>query len=175
IETSADVEPLAASVENADGVVVVPAFTGLGAPEWDPHARGTVLGITRGTGAAHLARATLDGIAHQVADVLEAMTADAEAPLAELRVDGGMTANGLLMQIQADLLGVPVARAAHAESTALGAAMLAGLGAGVWSPDDLTQHAEASARWTPSPEADPEASRRLWRRAVGRARDWARE
>lgn len=173
IETTADVEPLAASVESADGVVVVPAFTGLGAPTWDPHARGTVLGITRGTSAAHIARATLDGVAHQVADVLEAMTADAGSPLAELRVDGGMTDNGLLMQIQADLLGVPVVRAARAESTAFGAALLAGLGAGVWSAADMD--IASSAQWEPSPEANTAPARRLWRRAVERATAWAQE
>ena len=174
IETSADVEMLAASVPDADGVVVVPAFTGLGAPYWDPHARGTVLGLTRGTRAAHLARATLDGVAHQTADVLEAMTADMGTPLAELRVDGGMTANGLLMQTQADLVGVPVVRPEIAETTALGAAFLAGLGAGVWSPADLDARWAESARWAPS-GADVTPRRARWRRAVERASDWAQD
>ena len=177
IETAADVERLAASVDGAGGVVVVPAFTGLGAPHWDPYARGTVLGITRGTGAAHLARATLDGVAHQATDLLDAMTADVSASrpgaaLAELRVDGGMTANGLLMQTQADQLGVPVVRPAVSETTALGAAFLAGLGAGLWTAADLDRQWAEAARWTPS-GADLAPSRARWRRAVGRARDWA--
>ena len=175
IETSADVEPLAASVDGAEGVVVVPAFTGLGAPHWDPYARGTIVGITRGTTAAHLARATLDGVAHQSADLLEAMTADAGAPLAELRVDGGMTANGLLMQTQADLLGVPVVRPAVPETTALGAAFLAGLGAGVWTEADLDRQWHESARWTPDAAADTSGQRADWRRAVDRATGWARD
>ena len=175
IDDAADVEPLAASVPDSDGVVVVPAFTGLGAPHWDPYARGAVLGITRGTSAAHLARATLDGVAHQSADLLDAMTADAGAPLAELRVDGGMTQNGLLMQTQADLLGVPVVRPEVAETTALGAAFLAGLGAGVWTDADLDAVWSESARWTPDPDASPSTSRARWRRGVERAKGWARE
>ena len=172
IETSDAVEALAASVASAEGVVVVPAFTGLGAPHWDPHARGTVLGLTRGTGAAHLARATLDGVAHQATDLLDAMTADAGAPLAELRVDGGMTANALLMQTQADLLGVPVVRPAITETTALGAAFLAGLGAGLWTAADLDAHWTESARWAPS-GADTTAARARWARAVACAAGWA--
>ena len=175
IDAAPEVEALAASVPDSDGVVVVPAFTGLGAPHWDPYARGAVLGVTRGTSAAHLARATLDGVAHQSADLLEAMTADAGAPLAELRVDGGMTHNGLLMQTQADLLGVEVVRPEVAETTALGAAYLAGLGAGVWTEADLDAQWTASARWTPDPEADTEADRARWRRAVERAKGWALE
>ena len=178
IETAADVEPLAASVADADGVVVVPAFTGLGAPHWDPYARGTVLGVTRGTGAAHIARATLDGVAHQATDLLDAMTADVTrarpdgAALAQLRVDGGMTANGLLMQTQADQLGVPVVRPAVAETTALGAAFLAGLGAGVWTAADLDRQWAEAARWTPS-GAELGRQRAQWARAVRRAREWA--
>ena len=177
IEHAADVEALAASVDSADGVVVVPAFTGLGAPHWDPDARGTILGVTRGTTAAHLARATLDGVAHQTADLLAAMTADVEAAgaaaLAELRVDGGMTANGLLMQTQADLLGVPILRPEITETTALGAAFLAGLGAGVWTEADLDAHWAEAARWTPDPDAEPAAARARWKRAVDTARAWA--
>ena len=173
IETAAEVEALAASVEDSGGVVVVPAFVGLGAPHWDPYARGAVLGITRGTSRAHLARATLDGVAHQSADLLAAMTADAGAPLAELRVDGGMTANGLLMQTQADFVGVPVVRPEVAETTALGAAYLAGLGAGVWTAADLDRQWAESARWTPDPDADPGRQRERWRRAVDRSRGWA--
>ena len=174
IDEAAEVEALAASVDDAGGVVVVPAFTGLGAPHWDPYARGAVLGLTRGTSAAHLARATLDGVAHQSADLLEAMTADAGAPLAELRVDGGMTANGLLMQTQADLVGVPVVRPAVPETTALGAAFLAGLGAGLWADADLDAQWAESARWTPA-GADTTAARARWARAVERSAGWARE
>ena len=180
IETAADVEALAAAADDAGGVVVVPAFTGLGAPHWDPYARGAVLGLTRGTGAAHLARATLDGVAHQATDLLDAMTADVAsaggtgAALGELRVDGGMTANDLLMQTQADQLGVPVVRPEVAETTALGAAFLAGLGAGVWTEADLDEQWAESARWTPS-GADVSGARAQWRRAVDRARDWARD
>ena len=175
IDSAPEVEALAASVDDSGGVVVVPAFAGLGAPHWDPYARGTVLGLTRGTGRAHLARATLDGVAHQSADLLEAMAADAGAPLAELRVDGGMTQNDLLMQTQADLVGVPVVRPAVPETTALGAAFLAGLGAGVWTDGDLDAHWTASARWTPDPDAEPEADRARWARAVERARGWAED
>ena len=175
IESAPDVEALAASVDDSDGVVVVPAFVGLGAPHWDPYARGAVFGLTRGTSRAHLARATLDGVAHQSADLLEAMTADAGAPLAELRVDGGMTANGLLMQTQADLLGVPVVRPEVAETTALGAAFLAGVGAGVWTAADLDRQWAASARWERAPGAQTEAARARWRRAVERAKGWAQD
>ena len=175
IDAAPEVEALAASVDDSGGVVVVPAFTGLGAPHWDPYARGTVLGITRGTGKAHLARATLDGVAHQSADLLDAMTADAGAPLAELRVDGGMTQNDLLMQTQADLVGVPVVRPAVPETTALGAAALAGLGAGVWTEADLDAQWRASARWTPDPDADTRRQRADWRRALDRARAWVQD
>ena len=175
IESAAQVERLAASVDDSGGVVVVPAFVGLGAPHWDPYARGAVLGVTRGTSRAHIARATLDGVAHQSADLLEAMTADAGGTLAELRVDGGMTANGLLMQTQADLLDVPVIRPEIAETTALGAAFLAGVGAGVWTEADLDRQWAPSARWEPRLEARTEAARARWRRAVERTRGWARE
>ena len=182
-ESAAGIEALAASVPDAAGVVVVPAFTGLGAPWWDADARGTAFGLTRGTTAAHLARATLDGVVHQAADLLEAMAADvAAAPgaagpgatLAELRVDGGMAANGRLMQAQADLLGAPVVRAAGAEATALGAAFLAGRGAGVWTDADLDALWRADARWTPDPAADATAARAAWRRAVTATLAWAR-
>ncbi len=175
IEAADDVEALAASVPDSDGVVVVPAFAGLGAPYWDPHARGTVLGITRGTTRAHIARATLDGVAHQSADLLEAMIADAGAGLGELRVDGGMTQNDLLMQIQADLVGVEVVRPEVSETTALGAAFLAGLGVGVWSEADLDRQWRESARWAPALEADPSRSRARWRRAVERSKGWAED
>jgi glycerol kinase len=177
IRSAAEIEALAASVPDAGGVVLVPAFTGLGAPHWDAYARGALVGITRGTTAAHLARAALEGIAFQVADVLTAMEADSGLPTAELRVDGGATVNDLLMQIQADLVGVPVVRPRVQETTALGAAYLAGLATGVWKDT-----AEISARWqverTFEPALDPAraAERRdRWRRAVERAKLWEEE
>ena len=132
IKSSADVEALAASVPDCGGVYLVPAFAGLGAPHWDQYARGTITGLTRGTTAGHIARAALEGIAFQVADVLEVMQEDSGIPVPELRVDGGASANNLLMQFQADLLQVPVVRPKVAETTALGAACLAGLAVGFW-------------------------------------------
>lgn len=132
IASSADVEALAASVKDNGGVTFVPAFTGLGAPHWDPYARGTIVGLTRGTNAGHIARAALESIAHQSADVLEAMRKDARMPLREMRVDGGACVNDLLMQFQADVLGIPVIRPRVTETTALGAAFLAGLAVGFW-------------------------------------------
>jgi glycerol kinase len=176
IERSADVERLAASVADAGGVYVVPAFTGLGSPHWDPYARGTIVGLTRGTSAAHLARAALESIAFQSADVLDAMQADAGQPLVELRVDGGASANDLLMQFQADLLGVPVVRPAVTETTALGAAYLAGLGAGYWaSAEEVAAQWRAERCFEPGPGRTGSADRRAeWTRAVARARDWAR-
>ncbi|MDQ8022587.1 MAG: glycerol kinase GlpK [Moraxellaceae bacterium] len=141
IKQSADIEALAASVPDAGGVYLVPAFTGLGAPYWDPDARGAILGLSRGSSAAHLARAALESIAFQSAELLAAMQADSASPLKELRVDGGATSNKLLLQMQADLLGIPVLRPAVQETTALGAAYLAGLSAGVWDgPDAIRQH-----------------------------------
>ena len=132
------------------GVFLVPAFAGLGAPHWDPFARGTIVGITRGTTAAHIARAALESIAFQVADLLDAMAADCGIAATELRVDGGAAANNTLMQIQADLLGVPVVRPAVTETTALGAAYLAGLGVGFWtSVDDLTGQWQVDRRFEP--------------------------
>jgi len=174
IASSADVEALAASVPDAGGVVFVPAFTGLGAPYWDPLARGAILGLTRGTTAAHLARAALESIAFQVADLVDAMRADAPVPGTELRVDGGAAANRLLLQIQADLLGIPVVRPAVTETTALGAAYLAGLGAGLWqSAADLDGRWRADCRVEPHlPAAQAEARRGRWREAVARARQW---
>jgi len=174
IRSAADVEALAASVPDSGGVVLVPAFTGLGAPHWDPYARGALLGVTRGTTAAHLARAALEGIAFQVADVLAAMAADSGVAVAELRVDGGAAANDLLMQLQADLAGVPVVRPRVQETTALGAACLAGLAAGVWKDTG-----EIAARWQVDrrfePRLDPAAAagrRELWSRAVERVKGW---
>ncbi|MEM6315703.1 MAG: glycerol kinase GlpK, partial [Planctomycetota bacterium] len=137
IDTAADIEPLAASVPDTGGVVFVPALAGLGAPHWDADARGAIVGLTRGSTAAHLARATLEAIAHQTADVLAAMAQDTGEPLRTLRVDGGASANNLLMQLQADLLGVPVERPACVETTALGAARLAGQTLGIWDDGDV--------------------------------------
>lgn len=148
IERSKDVEELAGEVETSDGVYFVPAFTGLGAPHWDPFARGLIYGLTRGSTAAHIARAALEGIAFQVADVLGAMERDTGYPVEELRVDGGAAANEMLMQFQADVLGVPVVRPEHLETTALGAAYFAGLGIGFWEDvDDVAQHWHADARF----------------------------
>jgi glycerol kinase len=174
IERSADVEALAASVDDAGGVYLVPAFTGLGAPYWDPNARGTIVGITRGTGVAQLARATLESIAFQVADVLEAMAADAGEQVRALRVDGGAAANDLLLQLQADLLGVPVERPVVGETTALGAAYLAGLAVGYWDGlDDIASNWALDRRFEPSMPADRRAAMlHGWHRAVERARDW---
>ena len=175
IDSAAEFERLAASVSDSGGVVVVPAFTGLGAPYWDPDARGAILGITRGTGLAEIARATLEGIAHQVADVVEAMAADTGAPLEALRADGGAAANDGLMQLQADLLDVPVERPVVAETTALGAACLAGLAIGYWGAiTELEANWAIDRRFEPSMDASRRgAMRRSWARAVERVRGWA--
>lgn len=150
IKGSAEVEQVAASVPDNGGVHFVPAFAGLGAPHWDQDARGTITGLTRGTGAAHIARAAIESIAYQTADLLTAMNADSGVQLSELRVDGGATANHMLLQFQADILQIPVIRSATAETTALGAAYLAGLGSGIWlSKNDLSQHWRADGRWEP--------------------------
>jgi glycerol kinase len=174
IETAAEVEALAASVLDAGGVFLVPAFTGLGGPYWDPNARGTIVGLTRGTGRAELARATLESIAFQVADVLQAMAADAGEGLRALRVDGGAAANDLLLQLQADLLGVPVERPVVAETTALGAAYLAGLAIDYWSSlDDIASNWALDRRFEPSMSDDRRRSMlHDWHRAVDRSRDW---
>jgi glycerol kinase len=168
IKRAADIEALAASVPDAGGVVFVPAFAGLGAPHWNPHARGTLAGLTRGSTAAHIARAALEAIAFQSAELVQAMAADCGRPLAELRVDGGATANNLLMQFQADLLGVPVIRPRIQETTALGAACLAGLAAGVWkSRAEIAAHWARERTFTPAmPRADAAARMAEWRRAV---------
>ncbi len=172
IKKSSDVEALAASVPDTGGVHVVPAFAGLGAPHWDQHARGLICGMTRGTTKAHIARAALEGIAYQVADILNAMQADADVKLRELRVDGGASNNNLMMQFQADILGVPVVRPVVTETTALGAAYLAGLGVGLWkSPKEIASQWEAEKRFKPSMAP---AKRKVlmagWARALERAR-----
>ena len=174
IRTAAEIEPLAASVPDNGGVYLVPAFAGLGAPHWDPYARGTIVGITRGTSSGHIARAALESIAYQVADLLDAMHADAGIPLKELRVDGGAATNNTLMQFQADLLGVPVVRPAVTETTALGAAYLAGLAVGYWKSID-----EVSGQWRVDRRFEPTMSRPAvsalrghWTRALERAKGW---
>jgi glycerol kinase len=175
-ERSPEVEFLARQVENTGDVYFVPAFAGLGAPYWDPYARGTIVGITRGTTRAHLARAALEAMAYQTADVIAAMERDAGSPLTELRVDGGASANDLTMQFQADMLGVPVSRPAIVETTALGAAYLAGLHAGYW-PDvaTLAEQWREDKRFHPQMNAAVrEAALTRWRDAVERSRGWAR-
>ena len=175
IKSAAEIENLAGCVPDSGGVVLVPAFAGLGAPHWDPYARGGVFGITRGTTAAHLARAALDAIALQSAEVLDAMQADSGITLSELRVDGGASANNLLMQRQADLLGVPVVRPKVVETTALGAAYLAGLATGYWkSPDDIgASTIQVDRRFEPT-LSDPERKslRSRWDEGVARAKGW---
>jgi len=173
--SSAEIEALAASVPDNGGVFLVPAFTGLGAPHWDPFARGAILGLTRGSSRAHLARAALESIAFQVADLLEAMQKDAGETLTELRVDGGASANNLLMQFQADMLGVPVVRPRVLETTALGAAYLAGLTIGLWrSPDEIAARWEQERRFEPQMETGAAADLLgRWRVAVRRSLRWA--
>lgn len=174
IRSSADVETLAESVPDNDGVYLVPAFAGLGAPHWDAYARGTIVGITRRTTAGHLARAALEGIAFQVADVLSAMEHDAEIPIRQLRVDGGASANDLLMQFQADIMQVPVVRPRIIETTALGAAYLAGLAVGYWSSmEEIESLWQAQRVFEPNMRADEAAYRRgRWAKALERSRDW---
>ncbi len=169
-----DIEPLARSVADTGGVYLVPAFAGLGAPHWDQYARGTIVGLTRGTTKAHIARAALESIALQTMDVLAAMQADAGIKLKELRADGGASANDLLMQLQADLLGVPVVRPKVAETTALGAAYLAGLAVGFWkSQTEIARQWQVDKRFTPALKA-PERKRIAsgWERALERAKGW---
>jgi glycerol kinase len=167
-------EGLAASLDGNDGVYFVPALTGLGSPHWDPYARGTVVGLTRGTGRAHLVRATLEAIAYQTLDAVRAMEAASGRALTELRADGGATANGWLMQFQADILGVPVVLPEISETTALGAASLAGVGAGLWSQDRVVTGWRERARYEPRMVEDERVALVSdWRRAVERARGWA--
>jgi glycerol kinase len=173
IETAAETEPLASSLDSNDGVYFVPALTGLGSPHWDAYARGTIVGLTRGSGRAHLARATLESIAYQTVDAVRAMEAASGVGLSELRADGGATANGWLMQFQADVLGVPVLVPEISETTALGAAYLAGVGTGTWTLDQLRTSWRERSRYEPAMSED---QRRTllhdWHRAVERARAW---
>ena len=172
IDSASEIEALAASVPDSGGVVFVPALTGLGAPDWDPSARGMIIGLTRGTTRAHIARATLEAIANEVRDVVELMSTDGRVPLARLCIDGGAAANDLLCQLQADALQLPVDRSAELQTTGLGAAFLAGLGSGMWcSVDELASTRRSSAVFEPRP-IDPRDHER-WRAAVWRAKGWA--
>ncbi|MCP3905063.1 MAG: glycerol kinase GlpK [Planctomycetes bacterium] len=174
IGAAEEIEPLARSVDDSGGVVLVPAFAGLGAPHWDPHARGALVGLTRGTTSAHVARAALEGIAHQVADVLAAMQSDAALEIREIRVDGGAAANDLLMQIQADIAGVTIVRPRVTETTALGAARLAARAVGFWPDDDENAPwREVDRRFEPAMDAGAVTrSRSRWSEALDRARRW---
>ena len=173
IRKSEDVEPLANSVPDNGGVYFVPAFVGLGAPHWDSYARGSIFGLTRGTTAAHLARAAVESIAYQVADLLDAMSLDSGDAVRELRVDGGAAANSSLMQFQSDILGVPVVRPAVTETTALGAAYLAGLAVDFWKGGLDSSSAKGDRRFEPTmPSASARALRNRWNEAVSRSRNW---
>ena len=177
IDSSDEIEALAASVPDTGDVYLVPAFTGLGAPHWDPDARGTLLGLTRGSSRAHIARAALESIAFQTADLITAMEADAGQPITELRVDGGGARNSLLLQFQADLLGVPVLRPRNTETTAFGAAALAGLGCGFWrSREELVSLWQLERRFEPQMRTAQVRERRArWTQALARSRHWAQE
>jgi len=174
IERSSDVEALASSVPDSGGVILVPALAGLGAPDWDQYARGGILGLTRGTTKAHIARAALEGIAYSVSDLIEAMRADAGHKVEELRVDGGASVNDMLMQFQADLLQVPVVRPVTTETTALGAAFLAGIAAGIWDSLRSTESAwQVDRRFEPTITASEASDMRArWRDAVDRCKGW---
>jgi glycerol kinase len=174
IEQAAETEALAASLDGNDGVYFVPALTGLGSPHWDPYARGTIVGLTRGTGRAHLARAALEAIAYQTVDAVRAMEAAGAEPLGALKADGGATANAWLMQFQADVLGVPVVVPEVAETTALGAAYLAGVGTGAWTLDQVDSSWRERARYEPAmTDGERDSLLAEWRRAVERSREWA--
>jgi len=174
IRKSAEVEALACSVPDNGGVYFVPAFVGLGAPHWDPHARGAIVGLTRGSSAGHIARAALESIVYQVADLMDAVQTDTGTPLVELRVDGGASANDALMQFQADVLGVPVVRPSMTETTALGAAYLAGLGSGLWKQTrTITELQREERRFEPHmARALVNALRERWNEAISRSRGW---
>jgi glycerol kinase len=166
---------LASSIDDTEGVFVVPAFTGLGSPYWDPYARGTIVGITRGTGRAHLARAVVEAMAYETRDVVDAMTVACGYDVQMLRADGGASVMDVLMQLQADQLQVPVSRPRVKETTALGAAYLAGLAEGVWSStDDVRDNWSLEAEFQPSVGAETADTKyEQWRRAVERSRQWA--
>jgi glycerol kinase len=174
IAGASEAGPLASSVPDAGGVFMVPAFAGLGAPYWDPFARGTIVGLTRGSGRAHLVRAAVEAMAYQTRDVVEAMQGDTGRPLKELRVDGGASVMDVLCQFQADLIGIPVSRPRQTETTALGAAFLAGLGAGAWTDADLGGLWKLDRDFEPAISRDQaDALQAQWRRAVERSRNWS--
>ena len=177
IKTAPEIEELARSVDDNGGVYFVPAFAGLGSPHWDPYARGTIIGLTRGSSTGHLARAALEGIAYQSMDLVKAMEMDSGISLSELRVDGGASLNGLLMQIQSDLLDVPVVRPKIAETTALGAAYLAGLATGFWeSKEQIARQWQVDARFDPAGDSHAvKAGVKGWQKAVGRSKNWVEE
>ena len=175
IKTAAEVETLAAQVKDSEGVYVVPAFAGLGAPHWNQNTRGIITGLTRGSTAAHIARAALDSIAYQTMDVLKAMEADAGISIKELRVDGGATVNNLLMQFQSDIMNTTVVRPVITETTALGAAYLAGLAVGYWpNMEDLQNQWQVDKKFTASmKEEDRNKLNKQWQRSVNAAKAWA--
>lgn len=177
IDSSADSEYMANKVHGTHGCYVVPAFTGLGAPHWDQYARGTIVGLTRGTNKNHIIRATLESIALQVCDVIDAMRADAGVELKALKVDGGASANNFLMQFQADMINAPVKRPGCVETTAMGAAYLAGLAVGYWtSQEDVMDNQRIDCIFTPKmEETDRAAKRRGWNKAVKYAYGWAKD
>jgi glycerol kinase len=173
IASAAETEQFASSLEGNDGVYFVPALTGLGSPHWDPYARGTIVGLTRGSTKAHLARAALESIAYQTVDAIRAMEAASGEPLEELRADGGATRNAWLMQFQSDVLGVPVVVPEVAETTALGAAYLAGVGTGAWTLEQVSGNWRERARYEPAMSSDERESLLSdWRRALERSRAW---
>ncbi len=176
VRDARELDELAASVADAGGMYLVPAFAGLGAPHWDPYARGTAVGMTRGTNRAHFCRAALESIAFQSADLIAGMERDGGIALKELRVDGGVSRSEPLLRFQADLLGVPVVRPKNVETTALGAAYLAGLATGFWaSREDIARHWAVDTTFTPERAPVEMAARRAdWDRALERAKDWAR-
>jgi glycerol kinase len=174
IQSAAEAGPLAASIPDSGGVYLVPAFVGLGAPYWDSYARGAIVGLTRGSGRAQVVRAAVEAMAYQTRDVVEGMEDDSGRPLSELRVDGGAAVMDVLCQFQADLLGIPVRRPRQTETTALGAAFLAGLGAGVWKDADLEDLWKIDREFEPAMSRDEADSLQAeWRRAVERSRGWS--
>jgi glycerol kinase len=173
LKSTSEAGPIAASIPDAGGVFLVPAFVGLGAPYWDAYARGTIVGLTRGTTSAHLVRAAVEAMAFQTCDVVEAMERDTGERLSELRVDGGAAVMDVLCQLQADLLGIPVRRPRQTETTALGAAFLAGLGAGIWTESDLARLWKLDREFLPTISRDQAATMLTrWREAVARSRSW---
>ncbi|RJX42864.1 glycerol kinase, partial [Halonotius aquaticus] len=176
IEDAAESEELARSVDSTDGVYVVPAFTGLGAPHWDQRARGTIVGMTRGTRREHIVRATLESIAYQTKDVAEAMVSDADIDLSSLRVDGGAVKNNFLCQLQSNIIGTEIVRPVVDETTALGAAYAAGLAVGYWDTvDELRDNWQVDRRFPVDEDADIEVNYDRWKDAVERSEDWARD